>query len=251
MKRFTPSHTLILLGSLLLLLALSSCATQNLFESKQREAFGFDSTLLEPTDGHRLRADDKISVSVWDHNDLSVGSIFGIYNSNEVYGKWVLVNSNGEVLLPKLGTINLGGLTTDEAGQKLSKLYSKYILDPIIVVKVLNREVSVMGEITNPGIFLLEKERNTLFEILSRAGGPGFYAQKSEVIFIRNERKSTLDLTRMDQFTLNNIVMQSGDIIYIPAKNGKTLDKKAPTLIPFASVLTTVAILFSLFSNSN
>ena len=227
-----------------------SCATQNLFQSKTSKYKGIDSTLvISKQHTHLIKPDDKINISIWNHDDLSVGSIFGIYNSNEVYGKWVLINKDGKTKLPKLGLIHLEGLTTGEAAEKLKTLYATYIKNPIIVIKVLNREVIILGEVLNPGTYLLEKEENTLFEIIGKAGGLNFYGDKKKVKFIRESKEHILDLTKMEDFELNNIIVQSGDLIYIPTKKGKMIDKKSPTLIPFTSIATTLAIIFSLFIN--
>lgn len=224
---------------------MQGCATQNLFESNNPcEGVAFDKNFHQEVT-HYIQPDDKLSISIWNHDDISVGSLFGIYNSNEVYGKWILVNELGEVQLPKVGVVKLGGLDADQAAEKLIEVYGKYIVDPVIVVKVLNREVTVLGEVMTPGAYLLEKEKNTLFEILGKAGGLDFYADKTKVKFIRNDVEYCLDLTQMDQFRQNNIILQTGDIIYVPTRKGKTIDKKAPTIIPFASAITAIVLIYT------
>jgi polysaccharide export outer membrane protein len=224
---------------------LQSCATQNLFTSGPEEQYKIDALLISKTES-RLKPDDKISVSIWGHDNLSVGSVFGIYSSNEVYGKWVLINQKGEAVLPRIGAVCLAGLTKEEAVTTLKELYGKFIIDPIIVVKILNREVTVLGEIVTPGNYLLEKDRNTLFEVIGRAGGLNFYANKKKIKLIRYNHEFHFDLTKMDEFALNNINLQSGDIIYIPSSEGKIIDKKAPTLIPLTSLITTLVLIISI-----
>ncbi|RZJ33961.1 MAG: hypothetical protein EOO18_08660, partial [Chryseobacterium sp.] len=69
----------------LFLLVLFSCKTYNVLEeekpSTSMQDFSFD-----PNYEYKIRKDDKITLSVWGQDDLSVGSVYGIYNSNEVYG---------------------------------------------------------------------------------------------------------------------------------------------------------------------
>ena len=247
-KSFFASARPIIIISIVCLF--SSCATQNLFHRENTSSYAsLDSLALQGSAQHTIRPDDKISVSIWNHDDLSIGSIFGIYNSNEVYGKWVLVDQAGYISLPKIGRVNVNGMTVTACEAKLRTAYAEYIREPIIVVKVLNREVTVLGEVKSPGVFLLEKEKNTLFETIGRAGGLDFYANKKEVKFIRNEKEYLLDLTKMEDFEQNNLVLQSGDIIYVPTRKGKTLDKKAPTLLPIASILTTVVVILTFINN--
>ena len=102
------------------------------------------------TSPYQLRPDDKVSVSVWDHEELSVGSIYGIYNSNEVYGKWLLVDAEGSLLLPKTGKLKVGGMTIAAATDAVVREYSRLIPQPLVTLKVLNREVTVLGEVKSP-----------------------------------------------------------------------------------------------------
>lgn len=250
MKRtMHPSSALWLVA---LLVWLSGCtASHNLFRSTSVEKV--DSTFFgKQNREYTIRRDDKLSISIWNHDDLSVGSLYSIYSANEVYGKWVMVDPNGEVPVPKLGKVKLAGLTILEARQRLLTEFKKWIVDPIIDVKVLNREVTLLGELKNPGKLLLEKESNTLIELLGRAGDFDLYANQQAVKVIRtvNDQPHTLsiDLTRMDQFAAKNIQILPGDIIYVPARKGKMWDKRAgPGVLPVASAITTLLVLFKVF----
>ncbi len=225
---------------------LTSCSFQNIFVTDKHN----DLTELLRMDTvyeHRIDVDDKLTISVWNHDNMSIGSLFGIYSSNQVYGRWIMVDARGDAVLPKIGRIRLAGLTTKEAGDKLSKRYADMLVEPIIVVKVLNRDVTILGEVRSPGKYILEKEKNTLIGIIGDAQGFNFYADKECVQLIRNNKSYKIDFTKLMH---NNyqILVQSGDVIHIPSRRGKAIDKKAPTLIPFASVLTALAVVLSIIS---
>jgi polysaccharide biosynthesis/export protein len=232
--------------------ALSGCSVQNTFTKKN--SIKADSSLFNYFSSYEyhIRLDDKISLSIWDHDDLSVGSLFGIYNSNEVYGKWVQVNAAGMIVIPKLGSVHVLGLSIQEAEQMLATKYATLIVNPVLKLKVLNREMSVLGEVKNPGIFLLEKDQINLLDIIARAGDFEFYADKRFIRLIRNNgiksKQYELDFTEMTDLEKASVRVLPGDVLYVPTRKGKMLDKKAPTLIPFASALTTAAIFLSLFT---
>ena len=69
---------------------------------------------------HVVGIDGKLSGSVWNHENMSIGSLFGISNSNEVYGRRILVDINGDAMLPKLVKVTLAGLTILEVNDILS-----------------------------------------------------------------------------------------------------------------------------------
>jgi len=236
----------------LIAVLMSSCATQNLF--KTPENIKSDSAFFTRDSNYQyiIQKDDKISVSVWDNDDLSVGSVYGEYNSNEVYGKWLMVDANGEIMVPKLGNKKVAGLTVIDAEVMLKKDLAKLLVNPIVKLKVLNKEVTVLGELKSPGHFLLEKENNSLVEVLGKAGDFDFYADKKNIRVIRtvgNEVKTVrIDLTTYDNLYAKNIQIHPGDVIYVPAKNGKQWDKRSgSTIIPATAVITTIAVLANLF----
>jgi len=245
MKRL--STFLFLVGVMLLL---NSCSTQNLFQSEKHVNDVCD-TIPEGIVEHILQPDDKITISIWNHDDLSVGSLFGVYNSNEVYGKWIIVNQQGEVTLPQIGKVVLAGLTTQSAADTLRTIYSKYIVDPLVVVKVINLEVTVLGEVFKPGKYTIDKDYNTVIEMLGAAGGLDFYANKKHIQIIRgsgvNTKEFVLDLTSMNDYKQKNLVLEAGDVIYVPTRKGKMVDKKAPVLIAVSSALTATLVVFKFF----
>lgn len=231
----------------ILLIATSCGASKNFNKVEVQKDY---SALLDTmgTKQHVLKPDDKISLSIWNHDDLSVGSLFTIYNSHESFGKWVLINSKGEVSFPKLGLIKLGGLTLSQAEDTLVSLYSVFLLNPIIKVRLLNKEVTILGEVKSPGNYLLDEEKNTLVTLIGKAEGMLYYAQTKKIRFIRDDKMYQLNLDGKDQLKLLQINLKDGDIIHVPARPGKTIEKKAPTLIPIASTLTAIVLLGTLLT---
>ncbi|MDW3646312.1 MAG: polysaccharide biosynthesis/export family protein [Bacteroidia bacterium] len=229
---------------LLGMLVLTSCARQNFYSMSSPNSY--QSLLLSVEEQTpRIRPHDKISVSIWGHEDLSIGSVYGIYNSNEVFGKWILVDKQGHVQLPKLGATRLGGLSIQEAREKLERQYEAFVVEPIIDVKVHSHEVSIIGQVISPGNYPLYEGKNTISYFIAAAGGTDFHAKLTEVKLSRQNTTYELDLTRLSPDVLNNIALLPGDVIYIPTRQAKLLEKKSPVLLALASVATTVFLFLS------
>ena len=72
-------------------------------------------------------------------------------------GSFELLN-DGSTSLPMLGSVVLDGLTVSQANRWLTGLYSRYLRQPglnLRVVKPRPMQVSVVGEVENPGLYLL------------------------------------------------------------------------------------------------
>ncbi|MCA6362155.1 MAG: response regulator [Bacteroidetes bacterium] len=238
-----------------LLFFLNGCSAQNLFEKKQaaNDLVSGDTAFFkyDPFYEYRISKDDKVTISVWNHDDLSVGSLYGIYNSNEVYGKWLMVDAEGMIPVPRIGRVKIGGLTQREAKDTLVKKYSLLVVNPVLEVKVLNKEVTMLGEVKTPGNYLLEKEHNTLIELIGRSGGFEFYADKKQIQVLRIvdglQKQVTVNLTGRDQHLETNIQLHPRDIIVVPSRKGKMWDKKSGSVIPIASVISALALVFNFF----
>ena len=232
---------------------MTSCKTQNLLVSHNKTGNQeVDSVFrYDPSYQYRIRIDDKIAISVWGQDELSVGSLYGIYNSNEVYGKWLLVDPQGNIEIPKLGTTHVLGMTIIELKKFLKNSFSESLINPVVDAKVLNKRISILGEVRNPNSFVVDEDHNSLLELSTKAGGFEFYANLKKVKVLRQEgpdvRVTTVDLTKGGDYLNKNILLHPGDLVIVPSKKYKEFDKRISVIIPFTTTISAAAILFSLF----
>jgi polysaccharide biosynthesis/export protein len=242
---------LILSLVLFVVTVLASCKTQNIQYVKIKSSEDSLSFFSQSEAEHVIRPDDKLNLSIHDHDDLSIGSVYGIYNANEVYSRWVLVDPKGMAALPRLGQTPLAGLTISEAQDTLTAMYGKWIVNPVVRLRILNRQVSILGEVKSPGILNLEKEQNTLAETIARSGDMEFYADKRKVKVVRMVNDTlkclTIDLTDPKQAELLKLSVKPGDIVYVPSRRGKVWDKRSGSILTITGVVTTLAIISQLF----
>lgn len=237
---------------ILLVALMASCKTQNLFVKQSKQTTTVDTTFVyEPNYEYHIRKDDKISISVWGQDELSIGSVYGIYNSNEVYGKWLLVDADGNVEIPKVGTTNVLNKTVTQLKQELKETFKIWIANAIVDIKVLNKEITVLGELKNPGVVKVDKDQNNLLELISKSGGTDFYANLKSVKIIRQVgagvKMTNIDLTCNDNYFSTNITLHPGDVVIVPSKKNKEFDKRISTIVPLLSAISTAAIVSGLF----
>ncbi len=86
--------------------------------------------------------------------DRLVTSVFKI----EGYEAQVQVLSDGTINLPRLGTIEVWGLTLEEARQRITAGYSQFLRRPLVYLDLVEQRpvrVTVTGEVIRPGVFTL------------------------------------------------------------------------------------------------
>lgn len=232
-------------------LLFTSCKTQNLLVSKTEIKDTTTHFVYDENYQYKIRKDDKISISVWGEDNLSVGSVYGIYNSNEVYGKWLLVDANGNIEVPKLGTKNVFNKTIPELKAEIKNELKQYLVNPVVDVKVLNKEITILGEVRNPNTIQVDKDHNNLLEMISKTGGFDFYANLKSIKILRQEgndvKVTNIDLTNATDILNQNIQLHPGDIVIVPSKKNKEFDKRISTIIPFTTTVSAAAIIMGLF----
>jgi len=236
------------------LFGLTSCKTTNLFVDKEagNTVEDLDSIFLpEGNYEYHIRKDDKITISIWGQDDLSVGSTYGIYNSNEVYGKWLMVDSKGNIEIPKIGTVHVEKMTIIQLKDTIEKKFAEWVKNPVVDIKILNREITVLGEVRDPQVIPVDKEQNTLMEMISRCKGFETYANVKSIKVMRQVGEdvhvANIDLSENGDYLKKNINLYPGDVVVIPSKKNKEFDRRVSIIIPFATAITAAAILFNAF----
>jgi polysaccharide export outer membrane protein len=138
-----------------------------------------------------------------------------------------LVDGEGNIQFPFLGTVKVSGMTKEELKDKLTKslVDKKLLVDPIITVRFLNFKVTVLGEVAHPTVVTVPSESITLLEALGLAGDLTIYAQRDNVLVIRDEdgKKVThrLNLNNTELFSSPYYYLKSNDVVYVEPNKAK------------------------------
>lgn len=163
-----------------------------------------------------------------------------------------LVDKEGNIEFPVLGTINIGGQTKVKIVENLKERLKEYLKDPIVNVRIMNFKVSVQGEVNRPGLVTATSERLTLPEALSLAGDLTIYGKRHNIIVIReNQGKKEvkrIDLTKSDFINSPYYYLRQNDLIYVEPNNAKasssTFNQNIPVWISLSSVILSLVLLF-------
>lgn len=166
-----------------------------------------------------------------------------------------MVDENGRIDFPVIGQINVGGLTLNQAENEIKKQLSTLIETPLVDVRYLNFEVSVIGEVGHPGTFSIPDSRITLLEALSKAGDITLFGRRNNIMVIRQDgdRKivGRINLKNSDNFFHSPYYyLQQNDVVYVEPKRSAVWNRdnaairNASTVL---SILSTAAVLISIF----
>jgi len=150
--------------------------------------------------------------------DLIEVSLYGVPD----FKTDVRVNSAGEISLPMLGTVAVGGLSVEQAGLLIErKLTQKGLFnDPHVTVferEYATQGISVLGEVQKPGIYPLLGSRK-LFDAISAAGGTTPKAGRYVLVTRRDDPQHPVRVplsTGAPESMENNVSVEPGDTIVV------------------------------------
>ncbi|HZF62994.1 MAG TPA: polysaccharide biosynthesis/export family protein, partial [Chitinophagaceae bacterium] len=83
----------------------------------------------------------------------------------------LVVDNKGQLELPVIGLVEVGGLTIREAEEKIKRTASDFLKTPTVRLKLLNFTFTVLGEVAGQGSFIAPEPKVNILQALGQAGG--------------------------------------------------------------------------------
>tara|TARA_B100001758_G_C18416864_1_gene620791 strand:+ start:3512 stop:4264 length:753 start_codon:yes stop_codon:yes gene_type:complete len=208
------------------------------------------------SEGYRLQIGDLISVQIsttteqqhdFFNKENSSNSQLMIQNPY-LYG--YLIKEDGNLDLPSFGVIKASGFTLRELESVIKNIATSYFESPVVKLNIINFEITVLGEVNNPGTFKIVDPKVNILYALSLSGDMTQFGNRKKVKVIRNEnninRVFYIDLT--NEMVLNNpdFMLQPHDIIYVaPLKKKFYAFNNITNLVSLTLSLVTLSILIN------
>jgi polysaccharide export outer membrane protein len=137
-----------------------------------------------------------------------------------------LINSEGEIEIPVLGKIKLGGLTREQGITLIkNKLTEGFIKEPHINIRITNFKISVLGDVQMPGNYVIPNERITIIDAIGLAGDLNISGNRENVMVIREENgmkvKYNINLLSNKTFVSPVFYLQQNDVVIVEQNNAK------------------------------
>ncbi len=145
-----------------------------------------------------------------------------VADQKELSGEYV-VDDDGMVRFPWIGKVAAQGRAPSAIAQDIEKaLEDGWLRQPQVSVRIMqrqNREVSVLGQVGEPGSYEY-KERLTLVQAISLAGGMNPLSQPKKVKLIREtdagRQTFEIDVTAIIERGEPDLPLEPGDIVFVP-----------------------------------
>jgi polysaccharide export outer membrane protein len=216
----------------------------------------------------RIQKNDLLSIQVYslstkpDVSDaiynLPCNNATGAQTNTSVCG--FMVDNNGNIEYPRLGSIHAEGLTKQELADQIRKRLTEpveLLTSPSVIIRFLNYKVTVLGEVAHPGTINVPGERITILEAIGLSGDFTSYGRKNTVKVIRevnNKREiGLIDLSSKDLFESPYYNLMQNDVVMVePSKQKMKSNEQAlaQQKVLFAvSIISSIVVIYSIIRN--
>ena len=166
-----------------------------------------------------------------------------------------LVDNDGNIQFPIVGSLHVAGLTKNECQDLIKSKVKPYLAEsenPVVTVSMSSYRVTVAGEVTRPSVVPVSTEKMSVLEALAQAGDLTIYGRRDNVLLIRENANGQKEAHRLNLNDANIInspyyYVQQNDYIYVEPNKTKAKNSdigQSTTLwFSFVSILTSVASL--------
>lgn len=200
---------------------------------------------------NKIAPNDRLSITVYvqsGQGSQQMTSILTSRTDNNLTAKGedigLLVTQKGTVRLPLIGSIELIGLTEDEATAKLIEQYKLYIKNPYVTTEIKNQRVVVIGEVKKPGVVSVTNGTMNVVEAIAQSGDLTDLAARDNIKIIRGDLRNptvrTIDLANIVALNDASLLLRPNDIIYVQPRDLKGYNKAFDEIMPFWNMISSI-----------
>lgn len=241
------------------LMIFGSCVTQKDLEYLQDKDKLVKEFREAPIDDYKLKPSDELYIQISSQDEASA-SIFSTTSSQssmtiagmQPYGASLAaytIDKEGYLLLPIIGNVYVKDKTTTQVSGILRDSLTSILNQAVVSVKLVNRYVSILGEVRNPGHFAYSQEKLSIFDALGLAGDITDFGNRSEVILTRNLDgkilRINLNLTKSGIIASEYYYLRPNDMVYVKPLKKRYWGVKE---FPFSIILSTLSTALLIYS---
>ena len=243
------------------LIVAASCSTPKNIDYFQDVQTG---TIITSTNINdiKIQPEDKLSIVV-STQDPALSSLFNLTNSqlaptalssyaqggNEA--SYYTVSPSGDINFPVIGKLHIAGMTRSQLASFIESrlIQDELVQQPIVTVEFVNTGISIIGEVSSPGLYSFNKDHMTIVDAIAVAGDLTMDGKRENILVMRKNSQGVqegyrIDLTNMQELANSPVYyLQQDDIIYVEPNN-----KAKRNTTPIGNSSYTPSFWISLFS---
>lgn len=241
---------------MLALLLLGSCVNHrkaSLLAEHDKRATRFDIENPRET-SYKVQTGDQLYIKV--HSlDPQTSRFFqtefpNLMNPTYLYLNSYTVDEEGFISFSFVEKLQVQGRTLQEVQRTVQGVLNEYFSDVNVIVKLVNFQITLLGEVRSPGTQTIQREYANLLQAISLAGGVTQFADINKVKLIRQTPSGSLvkiiDLSQLNLLAEDYYHLMPNDILYVDHRPVKSFTQSAVPYGLFLSIFSTALVIYNL-----
>lgn len=137
------------------------------------------------------------------------------------------IDEEGYIAYPGISKTLVEGLTLKEASEKIGLKLAEFIDQPNLALSLMNFQITVLGEVNQPGRYYFNSPRVTVLDALAKAGDLSPFADRRQLIIKREIQDSVFHLP-LSLRQINQVYLIQNDVVYVPPLKQKAILSQDP-----------------------
>jgi len=162
------------------------------------------------------------------------------------------VSEEGYLEFPLVGKLYVKDHTIEEITNILTDHLNDYIKEFVVIVKLVNFNITILGEVRSPGQYNIYQTDINMFEAMAMAGDLTDYSIRDDITVIRKTKNGSkvrqVDMSSRSFLSADYLYLQPDDIIYVkPIK----MKQFAFTSFPYGMIMGTISFIIAMVALFN
>ncbi len=180
-------------------------------------------------------------------NPMGSGGGGGSSSGGGNYLNSYTISEEGYLEFPLVGKLFVKNLTLEEITNLLTEHLDNFIKEFVVIVKLVNFNITILGEVRSPGLYNIYQTDINLFEAIAMAGDMTDYSIRDNVTIIRKTKDGSkvrqVDMSSRSFLSSEYLYLQPDDIVYVkPIK----MKQFAFTTFPYGMVMGTISFIIAM-----
>lgn len=246
-------RTIQLIVVILFATTMQSCISLKKFTYLQSEESS--SSGKSPDFTLRIKPGDILSVQVYTVNAEAFPGVAAstdrqMIDNRSSYEKGIVVDPLGNIEMPLVGKVMVGGLSIAEAKEAVTSQFQSFMDQPVVVLKKLSFKVTILGEVNKPGLYYIPNEKISLLEGIGMAGDLTYYGNRKNIKLIRQTesgyKEILIDITSKQPLDAEVAWLHPDDVLYVQPFRRRGVVTISPTVAVITSIIATLTLISSL-----
>jgi polysaccharide export outer membrane protein len=208
----------------------------------------------------RIRKNDQLSIQVMSlSNDPKADLLYNLPTSEGGGAtSGFLVDGDGNIEYPRLGTIHAEGMTKKELATEIKKRLTEpveLLRSPTVIIRFLNYKITVLGYVGREGMLDVPGEKINIIQAIGLAGGITEFGRKDKVKVTRETEEEIqigyVDLSSDSLFHSPYYYLVQNDVITVEPTKAKTRQadqsQVAQRISMALGIITSAAFIYNIF----